>query len=122
MPTTSFTSGNRTYPTFANFGEYLFYSYANLQMLCYAVNAGKKKRDRMCYMIRAKAFKAYKERDGIYMICSKTTLQRYSATTIAGTVERKLSLLNLPKTMFSLEAKAVIFSKAERKERGSIYT
>lgn len=61
MPTTSFTSGNRTYPTFANFGEYLFYSYANLQMLCYAVNAGKKKRDRMCYMIRAKAFKAYKE-------------------------------------------------------------
>ena len=61
MPTTSFTSGNRTYPTFANFGEYLFYSYANLQMLCYAVNAGKKKRDRMCYMTRAKAFKAYKE-------------------------------------------------------------
>lgn len=61
MPSTSFTSGNRTYPTFANFGEYLFYSYANLQMLCYAVNAGKKKRDRMCYMIRAKAFKAYKE-------------------------------------------------------------
>ena len=61
MPTTSFTSGNRTYPEFENFGEYLFYSYANLQMLCYAVNAGKKKRDRMCYMIRAKAFKAYKE-------------------------------------------------------------
>lgn len=61
MPATSFTSGNRTYPTFVNFGEYLFYSYANLQMLCYAVNAGKKKRDRMCYMIRAKAFKAYKE-------------------------------------------------------------
>jgi len=61
MPATSFTSGNRTYPTFANFGEYLFYSYANLQMLCYAVGAGKKKRDRMCYMIRAKAFKAYKE-------------------------------------------------------------
>ncbi len=56
------------------------------------------------------------------MICSKTTLQRYSATTIAGTVERKLSLLNLPKTMFSLEAKAVIFSKTERTERGSIYT
>ena len=61
MPTTSFTSGNRTYLEFENFGEYLFYSYANLQMLCYAVNAGKKKRDRMCYMIRAKAFKAYKE-------------------------------------------------------------
>ena len=30
-------------------------------MLCYAVNAGKKKRDLKCYMIRAKAFKAYKE-------------------------------------------------------------
>ena len=63
-----------------------------------------------------------KKVDGIYMICSKTTLQRYSATTIAGTVERKLSLLNLPKTMFSLEAKAVIFSKTESTERGSIYT
>ena len=61
MPTTSFISGNRSYPTSENFGEYLFYSYANLQMLCYAVNAGKKKRDRMCYMICAKAFKAYKE-------------------------------------------------------------
>ena len=37
-------------------------------------------------------------------------------------LERKLSLLNLPKTMFSLEAKAVIFSKTESTERGSIYT
>lgn len=61
MHTTSFILGNRTYPTSENFGEYLFYSYANLQMLCYAVNAGKKKRNRMCYMIRAKAFKAYIE-------------------------------------------------------------
>lgn len=47
--------------TYANFGEYLYWSYANLQMMCYAVNAGKAKYDRMCYMIRAKAFKAYKE-------------------------------------------------------------
>lgn len=32
-------------------------------------------------------------------------MQRYSATTIAGTVEKKLSLLNLPKTMFSPRSK-----------------
>lgn len=46
---------------YANFGEYLYWSYANVQMLYYAVSAGKRKYDRMCYMIRAKAFKAYKE-------------------------------------------------------------
>ena len=45
--------------TYANFGEYLYWSYANLQMLHYALNAGKAKYDRMCYMIRSKAFKAY---------------------------------------------------------------
>jgi len=49
------------YPKFANFGEYLFWSYANLQMLCAALNMGKTKCDKSCYMIRAKAFKAYKE-------------------------------------------------------------
>ena len=48
-------------PKFANFGEYLFWSYANLQMLCAALNMGKTKYDRPCYMIRSKAFKAYKE-------------------------------------------------------------
>lgn len=47
--------------TYTNFGEYLYWSYANLQMLHYALNAGKAKYDRMCYMIRSKAFKAYKE-------------------------------------------------------------
>jgi hypothetical protein len=46
---------------FANFGEYLFWSYANLQMLCAALNMGKTKYDKSCYMIRVKAFKAYKE-------------------------------------------------------------
>lgn len=46
---------------FQNFGEFLFYSYANLQMLCYALGAQKPKYDRLCFMIRAKAFKAYKE-------------------------------------------------------------
>lgn len=53
MPTTT-----RTY---ANFGEYLYWSYANLQMLHYAISAGKNKYDRTCFMIRSKAFKAYKE-------------------------------------------------------------
>lgn len=47
--------------TYANFGEYLFWSYANIQMLHYALNAGVRRYDKMCYMIRAKAFKAYKE-------------------------------------------------------------
>ena len=54
-------NGDKKYPKFANFGEYLYYSYANLQMLCAALNMGKKEYDRSCYMIRAKAFKAYKE-------------------------------------------------------------
>ena len=49
------------YPRFTNFGELLFYSYANVQMLCAAISMGKTKYDRSCYMIRAKAFKAYKE-------------------------------------------------------------
>lgn len=49
----------KRYPKFANFGEYLFWSYANLQMLCAALNMGKAKYDKSCYMIRAKAFKAY---------------------------------------------------------------
>jgi hypothetical protein len=47
--------------TFENFGEYLFWSYSNLQMLCYAVSADKKRYDRACFMIRSKAFNAYKE-------------------------------------------------------------
>ena len=51
----------KRFPKFANFGEYLFWSYANLQMLCAALNMGKKEYDRSCFMIRAKAFKAYKK-------------------------------------------------------------
>lgn len=47
--------------TYANFGEYLYWSYANIQMLHYALNNGVQRYNRMCYMIRAKAFKAYKE-------------------------------------------------------------
>ena len=48
-------------PSYANFGEYLYWSYANLQMLHFAVSAGKRNYDRTCYMVRSKAFKAYKE-------------------------------------------------------------
>lgn len=49
------------FPKFTNFGEMLFWSYANLQMLVVAKNMGKATYDRQCYMIRTKAFKAYKE-------------------------------------------------------------
>ena len=48
----------KRFPKFANFGEYLFWSYANLQMLCAALNMGKAKYDKSCYMIRAKTFSA----------------------------------------------------------------
>lgn len=51
----------KRYPIFANFGELLFWSYANLQMLFVAIKEDKTKYEPMCYMIRAKAFKAYKE-------------------------------------------------------------
>lgn len=47
--------------TYANFSDFFYWSYANLQMLHYAVSANKRSYDRICYMIRAKAFKAYKE-------------------------------------------------------------
>ena len=51
---------NDMYSKFRNFGELLYWSYANLQMLFVARKEGKLKYDRMCYMIRAKAFKANK--------------------------------------------------------------
>ena len=50
----------KRYPRFSNFGKLLFYSYArsamplcyakNVQMLCAAINLGKTKYDRSCYM------------------------------------------------------------------------
>lgn len=49
------------YPKFTDFGELLYYSYTNLQMLCVALDKKKTKYDRSCFMIRSKAFKAYKE-------------------------------------------------------------
>ena len=42
-----------------NFGEYLFWSYANLQMLCAALSMGKEKYDKSCYMIRAEVRKEW---------------------------------------------------------------
>ena len=51
----------KRYHRYATFGELLYWSYANLQMLFVAKKEGKLKYDRMCYMIRSKAFKAYKE-------------------------------------------------------------
>lgn len=51
----------KRYSKFHNFGEMLYWSYANLQMLCAALRMEKSHYDKSCYMIRAKAFKAYKE-------------------------------------------------------------
>jgi len=48
-------------PRFNNFGEYLYYSYANLQMAVFALNCEKTLYDTDCYKVRAKAFKAYKD-------------------------------------------------------------
>ncbi len=52
---------NKKYPEFKTFGEYLHWAYANLQMMEYALAAGKPKFDRPCFAVRAKAFKAYQE-------------------------------------------------------------
>lgn len=46
---------------FANFGEYFYWAYANLQMLVSTINNNAPKYNCTSYMIRAKAFKAYKE-------------------------------------------------------------
>lgn len=54
-------SKKKNTPSFANFGEYLYWAYANLQMLVYALKCDKRQYDRTCYMLRAKAYKAYKE-------------------------------------------------------------
>ncbi len=47
-------------PLMTSFADFIFYAYANLQMLIMALNTGREKFDRTCYMLRAKAFKAYK--------------------------------------------------------------
>lgn len=48
-------------PIFSTFGERLLWAYANLQMLHYAIGAGKRRYDLSCYMVRSKAYKAYRE-------------------------------------------------------------
>lgn len=53
--------GGKRQKQFANFGEYFYWAYANFQMLHYALGAGKKEYDRQCFMVRAKAYKAYCE-------------------------------------------------------------
>ena len=42
---------SKKFPEFQNFGEYLYYAYANLQMLHYAVKDGNLNYNRMCYKI-----------------------------------------------------------------------
>ena len=63
MPTSHsiIQENEKRYSRFNGFGEMLFWSYANLQMLSAALSMGKAKYDRSCYKVRAKAFKAYKE-------------------------------------------------------------
>lgn len=49
-----------------DYGDYFYWAYANMQMLIFAINNGKPRYDRECFMLRAKAFKAYK--DGRWVI------------------------------------------------------
>ena len=52
---------NKKYREFKTFGEFLHWAYANLQMMCFALSAGKETFDRQCFSVRSKAFKAYEE-------------------------------------------------------------
>ena len=54
------------YRTFDSFGDCIFWTYANMNMLNFLIQTGKKTLDRSCFGIRAKAFKSY--RDGIWKI------------------------------------------------------
>lgn len=51
----------KRYTDFSSFGDLLYYSYANLNMLCYAMQEKKGHYDRSCYMVRSMAYKAYRE-------------------------------------------------------------
>ncbi len=46
---------------FSNFGEYLYWCYASMQMLMVALKRGLSEYDRSCYALREKYFKGYKE-------------------------------------------------------------
>jgi len=52
---------NKQYPEFKTFGEFLYWAYANLQMMYFAISEGKETFDKSCFTVRAKAFKAYRE-------------------------------------------------------------
>lgn len=57
-------------------GELLYWSYANLQMMDAAQSMGLTDYNRTCFMIRSKAYRAYKNPYGTYMIYYKRTLPR----------------------------------------------
>lgn len=63
---------------FANFGEYLFWCYASLQMLMVALKRGLTEYDRSCYAIREKYFKGYKEGRFYPSSLVNNTLARFS--------------------------------------------
>lgn len=46
---------------YSNFKEHLFWTYANMNMLRAFLESGKEKYDRVCYSVRSKAYKSYKE-------------------------------------------------------------
>lgn len=46
----------KRHPKFNGFGKMLFWSYANLQMLCATIRMGQKKYDRSCYTVHANTF------------------------------------------------------------------
>lgn len=58
MVATSRNTNNK----YNNWGEYIYWIYANLNMCNATLNMHKKKYDCQCFMIRSKAFKAYKDR------------------------------------------------------------
>lgn len=43
------------------FGDFIYFAYANMQMLIYAIDSRLSSFDKKCFMIRSKAFKAYRE-------------------------------------------------------------
>jgi len=46
---------------YENWGDYLYWTYANMNMLRAFINGDMKGYDRTCYAVRAKAYKAYRE-------------------------------------------------------------
>lgn len=63
---------------FANFGEYLYWCYASMQMLMVALKRGLLEYDRSCYALREKYFKGYKEGRFSPSSLVNNTLARFS--------------------------------------------